>query len=99
MDSKPLSEREKLLVEAARLISDDRDEDYGDPLSNFSRIARMFNCYKGAEFTKLEPEDIAVINILQKISRISNTPEHGDSWTDIAGYAALGYEVTLKKED
>jgi hypothetical protein len=32
---------------------------------------------------------------LLKLSRISWQPDNPDSWTDLAGYAACGYETTL----
>jgi hypothetical protein len=36
--------------------------------------------------------------IAMKLSRLSITPDHIDSWTDIAGYARL-VELQLKKEE
>jgi hypothetical protein len=33
---------------------------------------------------------------LLKIARLKNSPNHRDSWVDIAGYAACGAECALK---
>lgn len=33
---------------------------------------------------------------LLKIARISENPQHMDSWCDLAGYAACGGEIALK---
>jgi hypothetical protein len=33
---------------------------------------------------------------LVKIARLANSPDHMDSWIDIAGYAACGGEIAAK---
>jgi len=38
----------------------------------------------------LESQDVAVMMMLLKISRISWSPQKEDHWVDIAGYAACG---------
>ena len=48
---------------------------------------------------QMPPEFIVYISkIAMKLSRLSITPNHIDSWTDIAGYARL-VELHLKKEE
>ena len=90
--------RETILNLAAKAVNGPRQDDYGSPRENFERVARMFNCYKGAAFDKLTAEDVAVLNIIQKLSRLSETPGHKDSWVDVAGYASLGYEVAITSD-
>ena len=44
----------------------------------------------------IEPEDVAIMMALLKISRLAATPDHLDGWIDIAGYAALGGEISQR---
>jgi hypothetical protein len=34
------------------------------------------------------------MQILVKVARLIESPAHKDSWLDIAGYAASGWEIT-----
>ncbi len=45
----------------------------------------------------LTETDVAIMSIMTKIARLANTPDHADSWADIAGYAACGAEVNDAK--
>jgi len=40
----------------------------------------------------LKPHDVALMMALLKIARLKGNPIHGDSWVDLAGYAACGAE-------
>lgn len=82
--------REEVLSEAQLLITNDRNEDYGDPSSNFQCIADMWSSY--LDHT-IEPHDVAAMMVIVKLSRIQTSPAKRDSWVDLAGYAALGCEV------
>ena len=82
--------RKVVLEEAARLISEDRNIDYGDPMKNFRAISEMWSAYTDVKIT---PHDVAVMMILVKVARLSSSPRKQDSWIDIAGYAALGAEI------
>ena len=82
--------RELMLDEAATLVSHDRNDDYGDPGDNFSDIAQMWSAYKGITFTA---HDVAARMVLTKVARLKSSPGKDDNWVDIAGYAAVGYEV------
>lgn len=83
--------RQKVLEEAITLTCGDRNRDYGDPRPNFEDTAAMWSAYKGVVFTA---HDVAAMMILVKVSRLSMSPAKRDNWVDIAGYAALGGEVT-----
>jgi len=39
-----------------------------------------------------------VLMILTKIARLVESPDHYDSWKDIAGYAAVGWAVSSAPE-
>ncbi len=80
-----------ILEEAQEIIHGDRNRDYGHPLDNHECTGGMMSWYlkrkyPGGKWT-LDAEDVCVFNILQKVSRLANTPGHRDSLMDIAGYA------------
>jgi hypothetical protein len=81
---------ETILQEAQRLVHGDRQGSYGHPLDNHSCTATMVDAYllrkPGPTRGPLDAEDIAIINILQKVSRSANGQKR-DTVVDIAGYA------------
>ena len=84
-------ERQQCLDEAGRIINGERDKQYGGPEENFDRIAKIWSVLFGIEVTK---EDVAMAMVAVKVARYaSRSGFQGDTWTDIAGYAACGYEV------
>lgn len=88
--------RSKLLDDASKLVNGARNQAYGNPSDNQRAIADLWRAYLSGVST-LRDSDVAVLNILQKIARLQNSPDHEDSWVDIAGYAAVGYEVSQEK--
>lgn len=82
--------RRSLLEEATTIITKDRNNSYGEPDQDFTRIAELWSTYLNHE---IKPHDVATMMILLKVSRLSWNPGHKDSWLDIAGYAACGYET------
>lgn len=97
--------REEVLWAAFGLVCGDRNRDYDEPSANFRRIADLWEAYARGVVesgrTFMLPHDVAVFNILQKVSRLTTSPKKLDTWVDIAGYAATGFEVTrgLAAED
>ncbi|ANZ52349.1 hypothetical protein J3996_gp55 [Mycobacterium phage Laurie] len=87
----PQPRRETVLETARQAIGGDRQRDYGDPEPGFTTAGRIIAAVLGVE--EVTAEQVALIAIALKISRLKNTPNHADSWVDIAGYAALGGEV------
>lgn len=82
-----------MLADAAKVISGQRDAQYGGPEDNFGRIAAIWSIIFQREFTK---EDVAMAMIGVKLARfVSDYGFQPDTWLDIAGYAACGYEVGL----
>lgn len=77
---------ESILEEAMRVSGDNRQRDYGHPLTNHQRIADIWNVVLGNKLTKpIQPREAALMMICVKISREVNTPKR-DNIVDIAGY-------------
>lgn len=87
--------RQKMLEEAAEIVSGQRDRQYGGPEDNFNRIAKIWSVILGIEVTK---EDVAMMMVGLKVARFANRSGfQADTWVDIAGYAACGYEVGIRE--
>ena len=89
-----------VLLEAQEAVFGERAKTYGHPKENFKRIADLWNAYFVAQYPGfgppapvLEPVDVAQMMILMKMARLVETPNHRDSWVDIAGYAETGARV------
>ena len=101
-DEEPSSRRDILRC-AEKCVCGHREHDYGTPESNFQLIADLWNDYL---FPKLKENknvisamDVAMMMALMKVSRIRNGGGSGDSFVDLAGYAACGGEIWhLKKK-
>jgi hypothetical protein len=83
-------QRGKILDEAKRLTSSDRQEVYGDPHINHKRIADLWSAYLE---TEISPSQVALCLCLVKIARLIETPEHLDSYIDLAAYSAIAGEI------
>ena len=77
------------LLEAAKETVADRGEDYGSIWDNHERIAIIWTALIGIQ---IEPEHVAMMMAGVKLARLAATPDHQDSWVDLAGYAATGSE-------
>lgn len=92
-DPRPVS-RDRLLEQAARIISGERAETYGSAKESFERIGQLWSAVLGQP---VSGTDVARLMILMKVSRLQHHEDHADSWLDIAGYAALGAEIAGAK--
>ena len=84
--------RAELLDEAKALVCGDRNATYGPPTQDFDRVAAMWSILFDREFTSHE---VAMAMVCLKLSRLVHSAGKRDNWTDMAGYAACGYECTL----
>lgn len=105
--------REEILNKAKECVCGQREQDYGTPESNFQLIADLWNSYLNLPYNHLEwnetrdiipkisPTDVAMMMALLKIARIRNGGGTGDSFVDLAGYAACGGEInaSVPKEE
>jgi len=81
--------RSAVLADADQLVNGDRNAAYGPPTQDFARTAAMWSAYLGIE---VQAHDVAALMVMLKVSRISWSPERRDSWVDLAGYAACGWD-------
>lgn len=81
---------DEILAEAAKIVTDDRQLDYGYPEVNHQRTAELWNAYlrgrNGRWNLPLSSEDVCWLNILQKISRDMHAAKD-DNIVDTIGYA------------
>lgn len=89
-----VTKREEILRTANNLIHGDRQQDYGQPIDSFNRVAQAFNVVlEGAGHPPIDATTAAKLMIALKLSRLAGGDNKDDTWIDLAGYAALGAEV------
>lgn len=84
-----------LCKQVAKIVNGGRNRVYGRPEDNFERIAILWGAWECVLDTVPHGSvsasvDVAIRNVLQKLARIAATPDHTDSWRDVAGYADCG---------
>ena len=83
-----------VLVEALKLTSGDRQNQYGTPDQDFARTAQMWSALKGVEFTT---QEVAMFQVCIKLSRNTHQSKR-DNWVDVAGYARCG-DICRQEEE
>lgn len=94
--------RQQCLDKASKIVNTDRNSKYGEPENNFADIAAYWTTYLRKKLKTdmpLTAPDVAIMSALIKVSRLQNTPDHEDSWIDIAGYAACGVQCATETQD
>lgn len=87
--------RAEFLEDVGKILGN-REKQYGSPDAVFEAIAQMISAYLTERLglpVTVTKDDVAVIQIINKIARIGVNVGHMDSWADIVGYAACGVEV------
>lgn len=87
--------RKRVLSEAERCVCGQRENEYGVPEDSFEMIGKLWTVYLDYA-TKIDAHDVAAMMALLKIARIAKSPDHMDSWCDLAGYASCGGEIAGK---
>ena len=75
----------------ARILTDSRKELYGDPVENMHGVAVMWNAY--LQGRPIQPWDVPIMHILNKIHRLGTSPDYGDHSDDVDGYMDLFRQV------
>jgi len=95
------TKREELLHDAATVVAGERDVEYGGPEDSFTAIADHWNAYlKNTRLphtvnVTLDATDVSLMMALLKVARLeTGGTKKRDTWMDLAGYAACGWEVT-----
>lgn len=83
--------RKEILTEADRLTHGDREKNYGSALSNHQRIASLWSTFLE---TEVSPAQVAICMGLVKVARLIETPDHLDSFIDLAAYASISGEIS-----
>jgi len=78
-----VNSEDSILIKAESLVMGERGRNYGHPIVDFSRTAKIWTALKDIEFTA---SDVAKFMIAVKLSRETNNPKK-DNRIDIAGYA------------
>ena len=90
--------RKRVLSEAEKCVCGHREQDYGTPEDSFEMIGKFWTVYLDYA-TKIDAHDVAAMMALLKIARIAKSPDHMDSWCDLAGYASCGGEIAGKETE
>lgn len=103
-----LPHRITMLEEAANLTGKDRPQEYGEPYFNLSDTAALFTAYLCGKYAgitvdqkqfNLTAEDIAWLNVLQKMSRSFSGKVKQDTYIDAAAYSAIAGECAIKEAE
>lgn len=78
--------RDNLLNRTERVVYGARQQDYGDARTNHENIAALWSVVLKAPVTY---QQVIQCMVAVKLARLVNSPDHEDSYIDIAGYAAV----------
>lgn len=84
--------RAEILEAARKCVCGEREQEYGKPENNFALVGRLWEVYTGHSYSA---KDVAMMLALLKVARIK-TGVKGDSFVDLAGYAACAGEIATQ---
>lgn len=85
-----MSKRTDILKKANEATCGNREQDYGNPESNFQLIANLWSAYLD---TIVTPVDVGMMMVMLKAARIKSGRLHEDNFIDGAGYFACAGEI------
>ena len=80
---------------AAKIVTGQRQYDYGDKYQNHQNIADLWSSYIGK---KISAHDVAICMLLVKVARLKHRKTE-DCYVDMAGYAAIAGEIHEQEDD
>ena len=83
-----------ILEQAKELIGKDRQNDYGDKLTNHKNIAALWSIFLRKD---ISAHDVAMCMALVKAARLMHAHKV-DSYIDLAAYAAIAGEINEREE-
>lgn len=90
--------RAEFLKIVETFVCKDRNVTHGDAEDNFRVIATLWETYlQGTPPQNLNSTDVAIMMCLFKVARLMANPKNMENWHDLAGYAACGGGIVMKK--
>ena len=83
---------QNILELAKELIGKNRQDDYGDKLTNHKNIAALWSIFLRKKITA---HDVAMCMALVKVARLMHAHKK-DSYLDLAAYAAIAGEIEAR---
>ena len=77
-------------------VTQERVEAYGHPADDFARVAALKDVLEACPDPLLRH---AMEMIAVKLARLCHTPDHLDSWVDIAGYARTAAMILDRRRE
>ena len=98
-NEKTNAERRAEFLEIVRnFVCKDRNVTHGDAEDNFRVIATLWETYlNNTPPQSLNSTDVAIMMCLFKVARLMANPKNMENWHDLAGYAACGGGIVMKK--
>jgi len=84
-----MQKTKEILEQTIRIVTGQRQQDYGDKVINHQNIADLWSSYLNK---KISPHDVAICMLLVKVARLKNRKTK-DCYVDMAGYAAIAGEI------
>jgi hypothetical protein len=81
------------LDKAIKVVTGQRQHDYGNKYENHKNIADLWSAYLE---TEISPHDVAICMLLVKVARLKHRKTE-DCYVDMAGYAAIAGEIQDKE--
>ena len=90
--------RAEFLETVRNFVCKDRNVTHGDAEDNFRVIATLWETYlNNTTPQSLNSTDVAIMMCLFKVARLMANPKNMENWHDLAGYAACGGGIVMKK--
>jgi len=90
--------RAEFLETVKTFVCKDRNVTHGDADDNFRVIASLWETYlNNTPPQNLNSVDVAIMMCLFKVARLMANPKNMENWHDLAGYAACGGGIVMKK--